>query len=92
MVSKTIGWGFESLRPCQKNLKKIMKNPFTKVRIFYKETVAELKKASWPTWKEILSYMKIVFVSIALVGIFVGIADFAIYNVMDVIRILVTKN
>ena len=36
--------------------------------------------------------MKVVFISIALVGIFVGIADFAIYNVMDVIRILVTKN
>ena len=60
-----------------------MTNPISKIRQFYKETVVELKKASWPTREELGSSIVVVFVAIILLGMFVALADFAIYNVVD---------
>ncbi len=60
-----------------------MANPFAKVRQFYKETKVELKKANWPNAKEIRSSMVVVFVAILLLGAFVAVADFSIYNVVS---------
>ncbi len=67
-----------------------MANPFSKIRLFYREMTTELKKASWPTRKEVGASMVVVFVALALMGVFVGIADFAIYNVMDLLRHVIT--
>jgi len=66
-----------------------MTNPFRKVREFYQETMVELKKATWPTRQELRSYTVVVFVAIALLGIYVSLADFAIYNVVDLLTWLV---
>ena len=66
-----------------------MTNPFRKVRQFYKETAAELKKAARPTRSELLNSVLVVFVAIGLLGIFVSLADFSIYNVVDLLTSLV---
>lgn len=68
---------------------KKMTNPISKIRQFYKETVVELKKASWPTRQELYYSIIVVFVAIGLLGIFVSSADFAIYNVVDLLTWLV---
>lgn len=66
-----------------------MANPFTKVRQFYKETIVELKKANWPDMKEIRSSMALVFVAILLLGAFIALADFSVYNVVSLCTALV---
>ncbi|OLA83213.1 MAG: preprotein translocase subunit SecE [Verrucomicrobia bacterium CAG:312_58_20] len=66
-----------------------MTNPFRKVRQFYNETAVELKKAAWPTRSELLNSVLVVFVAIGLLGIFVSLADFSIYNVVDLLTSLV---
>ena len=66
-----------------------MTNPFSKIRQFYQETVVELKKAAWPTRSELKGSLIAVFVAIALFGAFVSLADFAIYNVVDLLTRLV---
>ena len=49
----------------------------------------ELKKAAWPTRSELLNSVLVVFVAIGLLGIFVSLADFSIYNVVDLLTSLV---
>lgn len=66
-----------------------MTNPISKIRQFYRETVVELKKAAWPTRRELLNSVVVVFVAIGLLGVFVSAADFAIYNVVDLFTWLV---
>ena len=43
-----------------------MKNPFTSVRLFYKETLVELKKASWPTKTELRDSTIVVLLATAI--------------------------
>ena len=82
-------WGIGTSENKSAHAPKKMTNPVSKIRQFYKETVVELKKASWPTRSELYSYILVVFVAIGLLGIFVSSADFAIYNVVDLLTWLV---
>lgn len=60
-----------------------MKNPFRSTRIFFGEMVDELKKASWPTWTELRDSTVVVLVACLLLGLFTSIADFSLYQVVD---------
>ncbi len=60
-----------------------MKNPFRSIRIFWKETVIELKKASWPTLKELRDSTIVVLIAVLLLGAFIGIADFSLFQVVN---------
>jgi preprotein translocase subunit SecE len=60
-----------------------MKNPFRSIRIFFGEMVDELKKASWPSWKELRDSTIVVIVACVLLGLFTSIADFSLYQVVD---------
>ena len=60
-----------------------MKNPFRSIRIFWKETVKELKKASWPTIKELRDSTIVVLIAVLLLGAFIGIADFSLFQVVN---------
>ncbi|MCX6938098.1 MAG: hypothetical protein RL376_1789 [Verrucomicrobiota bacterium] len=60
-----------------------MKNPFRSTRIFFGEMVDELKKASWPTWTELRDSTIVVIVACVLLGFFTSIADFSLYQVVD---------
>jgi preprotein translocase subunit SecE len=60
-----------------------MKNPFRSVRIFAGETVAELKKATWPTRAELRDSTVVVIIAMALLGFFTSITDFSLYQVVN---------
>jgi preprotein translocase subunit SecE len=51
---------------------------FRGIRHFYGETVAELKKSAWPTWKELKDYTIVVLVAVFILGTFITIADFSL--------------
>ena len=94
MVSKTIGWGFESLLPCQTDPKTLslistMRNPFRVSRIFLGETSAELKKAVWPTRQELRDSTIVVFIATLILGAFIALADFSVYNWIQLLTHLV---
>lgn len=60
-----------------------MKNPFRSIRIFTAETITELKKATWPTFPELRESTAVVLVAVAIMGVFVAVADFSIANVVS---------
>jgi preprotein translocase subunit SecE len=60
-----------------------MKNPFRSTRIFFGEMVDELKKASWPTWSELRDSTVVVIIACVLLGLFTSVADFSLYQVVD---------
>ena len=49
----------------------------TKIQKFVGEVVAEMKKVSWTTRKELVDSTLIVILSSFLLGIFVGVIDYA---------------
>jgi len=66
-----------------------MKNPFKTVRVFSGETITELKKASWPTYKELREYTIVVIVAFVIVGLFISVSDFSLVNWVDFLTGLV---
>ncbi len=57
-----------------------MANPFRKARLFLGETSQELKKAVWPTKTELRDSTVVVFIATLLLGAFISLADFSVYN------------
>ena len=57
-----------------------MANPFRSVRIFFGETVSELQKSVWPTRTELKDSTIIVMIAILLMGAYIAVADFSVYN------------
>ncbi len=86
LVSKTRCWGFESLLPCHFSA---MKNPFRKIRIFYNETLNELKKSSWPDRKELKDSTIVVIIAVALLGGYVSLVDFSLFQVVSLFTDLI---
>jgi len=66
-----------------------MKNPFTSIRLFYKETMAELKKASWPSKTELRDSTFVVLVATAILGSFIALTDFSLMNGVELLTSLV---
>ncbi|MBN37070.1 MAG: preprotein translocase subunit SecE [Opitutae bacterium] len=55
-------------------------NPFLKIRIFYKETMQELSKASWPDFQELRGSTLVVVLGVAILGFFISASDFSLSN------------
>jgi len=55
-------------------------NPFTKIRTFYKETMQELSKASWPDFQELRGSTFVVVLGVAILGFFISVSDFSLSN------------
>ena len=68
-----------------------MKNPFSSTRIFVVEMIDELKKATWPTRTELRDSTVVVIVAAIILGVFTSISDFALYNFVDVVTLLVSR-
>ena len=68
-----------------------MANPFRSARIFFGELIAELQKASWPTREELKDSTIVVIVACLLLGLFTSISDFALYNFVDAVTLLVSR-
>jgi len=62
-----------------------MKNPFRSIRTFWKETLLELRKASWPTRKELRQYTIVVLIGVAILGAFIGVSDFFLLNSIELV-------
>ncbi len=62
-----------------------MANPFRTLRIFAGETVAEVKKASWPTLAELRKSTVVVIIAIILLGAFITLSDYSVYNVVTLL-------
>ena len=52
---------------------------------FCKECAAELKKVTWPTGSEVLSSVKVVFLSTVVVAAILGVLDFAFTKGMEIV-------
>lgn len=52
---------------------------------FFREVRAELKKVTWPTKNELISYTGIVFISVVLVAVLIWIIDAALAKVLELI-------
>jgi preprotein translocase subunit SecE len=66
-----------------------MKNPFSSIRLFYKETLNELKKAAWPTKTELRDSTFVVLLATALLGSFIALTDFSLMNGVQLLTELV---
>jgi len=60
-------------------------NPFKKVRTFYKETLAELSKASWPSFNELRESTIVVVIGVVILGCFISVSDFSLSNWVEFI-------
>jgi preprotein translocase subunit SecE len=67
-----------------------MKNPFSSMRLFYKETMTELKKATWPTKTELRDSTVVVLLATALLGTYIALIDFSLMNGVTFLTRLVT--
>jgi len=62
-----------------------MINPFSKIRLFYTETIGELKKAAWPTYAELRHATVVVIIAAILLGCFVGLVDFSLFQIVSLL-------
>ncbi|WP_269524897.1 preprotein translocase subunit SecE [Coraliomargarita parva] len=62
-----------------------MKNPFSSIRLFYKETLTELKKASWPSKIELRDSTAVVLIATAILGSFIALTDFSLLNGVELL-------
>ena len=53
-----------------------------KVKKFFREVKAELKKVNWPKQKKVLSYTMVVIVTVLLVASFIGGIDLVFSNII----------
>ena len=78
VVSKTIGWEFESLHPCREN--KIM----SKLRTYIEESSDELlNKVSWPTWSELQSSGVVVMIASIIISLIIFLMDTTFSTLME---------
>ena len=52
-----------------------MRNPIQSIRQFYLNTVAELKKCTWPTRQELTESTVVVILSVLILSAFVAVVD-----------------
>ena len=45
------------------------------IQRFWRETIGELRKVTWPTWKEALNLTRIVLIVLTLMAAFLGALD-----------------
>ena len=62
-----------------------MKNPFSSIRLFYKETMTELKKASWPSRTELRDSTFVVLIATVILGSFIALTDFSLMNGVELL-------
>ncbi len=59
----------------QKNDKPVVKKP-NKIQKWWRETVGELRKVTWPTKEDAIKMTKIVIVVVLATAVFLGVVDF----------------
>jgi preprotein translocase subunit SecE len=64
--------------------KQVKKQP-NAISRFFRETMGELRKVSWPTRQEAFSLSKIVALVVAVMAIFLGLLDFLFFEFFEFI-------
>ena len=64
-----------------------MINPITKITTVYHETVAELRKCTWPGWTELSESTIVVVISVAILSVFVGLTDWVVRAGVQVLTV-----
>ncbi len=59
-----------------------MKNPIHSIRTFYQDTVAELKKCTWSTWRELSESTFVVIVASLVLALLVLAMDVIVRHVI----------
>jgi preprotein translocase subunit SecE len=77
-------WSDEQLMAMQEQIGKV-RDAVPRTVNFLSEVWAELKKVHWPTRKETYAATIVVLVVTAIIAIFLGVVDFAISHVVQVI-------
>jgi preprotein translocase subunit SecE len=62
-----------------------MANPVEKTRTFLTEVMAELKKSSWPTRKELIDSTVVVMITVLIFGLFVAFADMVLVRIVSLL-------
>lgn len=62
-----------------------MKNPFSSTRLFYRETMTELRKASWPSKAELRDSTLVVLIAVVILGSFIALTDFSLLNGVEML-------
>ncbi|HHY04827.1 MAG TPA: preprotein translocase subunit SecE [Thermoanaerobacterales bacterium] len=52
---------------------------------FFKEVRSELKKVTWPTKNELITYTIVVIISVVIVSAIIGITDAILYKIISLI-------
>ena len=55
------------------------------LRRFYRDTMGELRKVSWPTRREAISLTKVVIVVMIIMAVLLGTLDFVFFRFFDLI-------
>ena len=64
---------------------------FSRIKSFSLEMLGELKKASWPSRKELGRLTVVVIVGMSLLGFYVSVVDFSLLNIVDLVSKIVRK-
>lgn len=64
-----------------------MWNPIEKIRTTYHDTVAELKKCTWPTWNELSESTVVVILSVVILSVFVFATDWLAQAVIQLLTV-----
>ena len=56
-----------------------------KIRKFIGEVVAELKKVSWSTRRDLIDSTWVVIISSAILGVFIGASDFVLSKLVELL-------
>jgi len=55
------------------------------IRLFFRETVGELRKVSWPTREEAISLTKVVVIVMVVMSLFLGGIDFVFFRLFGLL-------
>lgn len=55
------------------------------IQAFFRETIGELRKVSWPTWPEAWQLTKIVLLVMVFMGILLGVTDVAARELLNLL-------
>ena len=90
-VSKTEGWGFETLHSCHLSLwVGFMKsrNVFTRALRFYGEVKSEGQKVTWASRKEVMMTSLFVFILAMIAAIFFMLVDTGVHKILKLIKVV----
>ena len=58
---------------------------FHRIKMFFVNMWHELKKVTWPSWKDVLKYSLVVFIFMVAMGIIIGVIDLGSGALIDLI-------